>query len=298
MGRALVRCFASHKGRVEQEIPKVLGEWAARDAGVLPLLAPFLDSPDYQVRRSAAAALGSARDPAAVLALGKPLLADPNRTVRVAAVSALRRSFAASATGAPEDQSRHWADGIACALEPLLDDKDIWVVSEAHKALGRIDGARYVARAASFLASPRPEIRAAAAEALGSLRDLAWVPRIVALLGDPDVGVQCSALWALVEIDSPAAIPDVIRSLECGLKGMDQGKCLLLMRPDAEERLFGGGRDSNVKPKECRLPYHAAGALRTLTHGAWSGEGADPIRGAWDWWETRKADPAVGETHE
>lgn len=142
-------------------------------------LMALLSSPDTDLRRRAAEALGKAGDPAAGAALLKEL-GDQDVYAKKAAAEALGLVFEKTPPGTPE------RDHAVEALIGLLRDPDY--------------GVRYNS-----------------AEALSHLRDRRAVPELVRVLQkDADTSVRGHAAWALGQIQDPTAVEPLIAALSAG----------------------------------------------------------------------------------
>ncbi len=147
-----------------------------------------LDSPDLDVRRDAAEALGRLGNKRAVEPLIKAL-GDPNFCVREHAAEALGRL------------------GDKRAVEPLikaLGDPDSYVRRDATEALGRLGDKRAVEPLINRLSDSDSNIRSNAAQALGRLGDKRAVKLLINKLSDPDPdsNIRSNAAQALKELNA------------------------------------------------------------------------------------------------
>lgn len=157
------------------------------------VLIEALTHPLSDVRISAAQALGTLRDVAAVPALCQALY-DPETTVRVNAAEALGK-FKDAATAVP-------------ALSKALHDPEAIVRDSAAWALGEIKDATAVPALSKALHDPEATVRDSAAEALGEIKDATAVPDLCkALLHDPNAIIRSLAAEALAEIKDATSVP-------------------------------------------------------------------------------------------
>jgi ATP/ADP translocase/HEAT repeat protein len=161
--------------------------------------------PEPAIRVAALERIGAHRELSARFAI--PLLADEVPEVRIAAVRA------AVALG----------DEVLAALEPLLDDPEAAVRTEALAALlsrcGFEAELRGGARLLALYSSGDPSDRAQAARVLGAVgRGVHGLLR--ALLGDPDLGVRRAALRAAGAAGDVRLVAPLVEALaDSGLRG-------------------------------------------------------------------------------
>jgi HEAT repeat protein len=139
-----------------------------------------------------------AHDPgvAAVLVAGAvSLRADPDATVRAAAISSLTLSPPAEAVAVARAALGDPAPVVRAAALGVL-------ARQAHAA------ADAVAEIEPLLADPDAAVRGAAASALGACRARASAPRLAALLADPERDVRVRAAYALRALDRPRTSPE------------------------------------------------------------------------------------------
>jgi len=199
---------------------------AVRDALLLAL-----EDSELDVRLEAAAALGQARAPEAVVPL-MDWLDDKNSELRAAAVRSLgtiddARSrpglSRALADGVPEvrlaavgalGQSDSAADAETLpALLASLDDPDASVRRSVAQALAERGAAGALAPLANRARDESAEVRAAVLRALGKLRDARALPVLVQALADADESVKLAAIAALGDSNNPGAIAPLRSSL-------------------------------------------------------------------------------------
>ncbi|MFD9795931.1 fumarate reductase/succinate dehydrogenase flavoprotein subunit [Streptomyces sp. NPDC059070] len=150
-----------------------------------------------------------------------PLLADPDREVRIAAVRALvsvdAHDEVARATADPAREVRvAAARGLTSPglLTPLLADADALVRAAAFTSLaaGPCPGP-LAARAVDALADPAWQVRAGAAAALGTAPEPSAVPALTTALADPNADVRKAAVLALRAHSTPAARKALARAV-------------------------------------------------------------------------------------
>jgi putative membrane-bound dehydrogenase-like protein len=170
------------------------------DRGALPTLRQRLaDDPEPDARREVARTLGAMHDAAAL-----PLLAAVLRDAK--APDSVREA----ALGAVEAIG---TDTAGAALVELL-DKGLLARERQPRviaALGRFKFAPAVGPLLERLASPAPDVRAAASEALGAIGKTEGIsPRLVPLLDDPETKVRKAAITALGALKYREAVPALV----------------------------------------------------------------------------------------
>ena len=168
------------------------GMAGAEHAGLVAEVAALLADSSYEVAVSAARALGSFPDPAAVAAL-LPLLDAEDRHLAMSAAEALGRIGPAASAAAPVLERLATSDPLPTALRAAALD-----------ALLHVERAWGAAAASSLVGSPAWRIRAAAARNL-DIRD----PSLRALTRDTDPRVANVALQTMLA--ATAATPDALR---------------------------------------------------------------------------------------
>ncbi|NEO38881.1 MAG: hypothetical protein F6J90_22085 [Moorea sp. SIOASIH] len=158
----------------------------------------MLDDNHYDVRRSAAYALGKIGTEVAIDPLIK-LLADHDSSVRRSAAEALGKI------------------GTEAAIDPLiklLDDDDSWVRRSAADALGKIGTEATIDPLIKLLDDDDSRVRSRAADALGKIGTEAAIDPLSKLLDDDDSWVRSSVASALGNIGTEATIEPLIKLLD------------------------------------------------------------------------------------
>lgn len=150
----------------------------------------------------------------AILALGRagihravdvilPSLEDNDPMVRYAAIGAL------------SEIATERSDEVGAAIEPLLEDPDSLVRSEAAEALGVL---RHTPASPALeqvlLEDPDATARASAAEALGALGDRSALASLLIAFGDDDGPVRSYVAWAIGMIGDPAGLQPLRHQLQ------------------------------------------------------------------------------------
>ncbi|MDF0673948.1 MAG: HEAT repeat domain-containing protein [Nitrospira sp.] len=154
-----------------------------------------LKDQDWAIRQEAAGLLGTFKDPCAVAPLVS-LLRDPDRSVRDAAIEALR------SIGAPAVETVG-----TCLTEP-----DLSIQESASAILAAIADERVLAPLIKALHSGDWIVRMQAAKALGRVRNADAVEPLIPLLQDKVKAVREEAALALAAIGD-AAIPSLLKAL-------------------------------------------------------------------------------------
>lgn len=155
-----------------------------------------LKDEDWVVREDAALALGTLRDPRAVIPL-VAVLRDEDRAVREAAIGAL------TTIGEPSVE----------VLGACLSDPQLSVQEAASSILASIGDARVVAPLLKALGSADWIVRMHAAKALGRIKDATAVEALIPFLQDKVKAVRAEATGALAAIGA-AAIPSLLQALK------------------------------------------------------------------------------------
>jgi len=155
-----------------------------------------LKDEDWVIREEAAGLLGTFKDPRAVMPL-IALLRDPDRSVREAAVVALR------AIGAPSVE----------ALGACLEQPDLSVQEAASAILSSIADERVLTPLITALRSNDWIVRMHAAKALGRIRTADAVEPLIPLLQDKVKAVREEAAATLAAIGD-SAIPSLVNALQ------------------------------------------------------------------------------------
>ena len=193
--------------QVRRSAAEALGVSGAADKAVVAALTSALEDPDSRVRRSAADALGTIGEKArgALPAL-------------LAALDDIDPGVVAAAAGSIGQMGTR-ASKAADNLTALLDHEDARVREAASASLGKL-GRRAMKSAFDLngrLNDPDPAVRAAAAVSLGQLgpRSDASITDLIRILGDEDDGVRDAASGALVRMGKKA-VPNLVRALQNG----------------------------------------------------------------------------------
>lgn len=161
---------------------------------VLEQIAALRDQ-DWAIREEAAMALGEARDSRAVVPL-LPMLKDPDRAVRNAAIAAL------TSIGEP----------AVVSLGACLRDNDLTLLESATSILARIGDPRVFDALVGVLGNADWIVRGNAAQALGRIGDVRGVDHLIPLLQDKVKAVRQEAARALVTMGE-VALPRLRASL-------------------------------------------------------------------------------------
>jgi len=164
---------------------------SSNPAAIRGLIEALSDS-DVEVRRSAAHALASTEDSAAVGALMEALRRDSDAEVRKTCAWAL---------GQLEDSR-----AVAALVEALKTDKDEEVRHQAAWALGQIESPAAIDGLGAALNDASQEVRKTAVWALGQIEDARAVPALLPFLKDTNVEIRKTAVWALGQIESSSAV--------------------------------------------------------------------------------------------
>ncbi len=161
-----------------------------------PLIAA-LKSPDLDVCKGAAVALGKMKEKSALEAL-IPLLKNEDTEVRALAAEALGKI------------------GSTLAVEPLIEmlkDQSNGVRKKAIVALGRINDSGAMQPLISLLTDEDSLVRATVAEVVGNSGDKRAVKPLLKSLKDPDADVRHASVEALGKINDPESIPYLVATL-------------------------------------------------------------------------------------
>jgi len=190
-----------------------------RGPNYLGKLATLLESPNPDVRRSLALALGVTRSPR-VTTLPREALNDssPNvggdiRGAKRANVeeASMRRTFLLLDSRDPSERacaiqvlgSHADRDAFGIILSDLMFDPSTEVQNEAAKALGHYADADHEARVYAYFSDPNPKVRAKAAHGLEIMRAAQYSDALVnGLRSDPSDEVRDGCAGALVAIGS------------------------------------------------------------------------------------------------
>jgi HEAT repeat protein len=200
---AAIRDLGSADPRVRAAAADALGDVPEKEdrARAAQALRTVLADPRFEVRCSAALALGDLQEPSALDAL-VALIRDEHPAVRQAAVIALgrlgdMRAFeplvAALREGPPDVRFQAAASLVdvdaSRAFDPLaqaIRDQDAEVRGNAAAALGVLGDTRAAGWLADLLVDPKPETRLEAGLALARLGDVRATDTLLAFLGDAD----------------------------------------------------------------------------------------------------------------
>ena len=142
---------------------------------------PLVKHENILVRRQAIRALGKLKDPSAIPTL-ENALADPERSVRAAAVFALAE--------APGPQS------VAKLIDVVRRVREFQIFEAVSSALTSVD-ARYLPQVLALASDPDVVMRRMALYALGGRGDRLALPAMIAALDDPDLYVRFRAAHGL-----------------------------------------------------------------------------------------------------
>mgnify|MGYP006281314487 CR=1 FL=1 len=218
------------------------------------LFVSLLGHDDWRVRRVAVRGLGLLAD-RSVAARIRPLLEDPDLTVRGHAALALGRLYT--------DEKPPPAK-VVRGVEKLLEDGRGFVRESALEALGRFGSAASVPRITPLLDATEPTVRRRAARALARMATPEVAGTLVGLLGAEDQTVRRHATEGLERIGS-AAMPAVIEEMT---KKENSDKDRVLSACGA--LLAGMGREAVPKLIELlghpnwKAQVRASGALRSI----------------------------------
>jgi len=198
----------SHRDwQVRRSAAQALGNPGSADKAVVAVLTTALEDPDSRVRRSAADALGNIGEKASK---ALPALVAAFDDIDPGVVAA-----AARATG----QMGTRASRAAGDLTALLDHDDARVREAASASLGELGrrGRKSASDLNGRLSDPDPAVRAAAAGSLGQLgpRSDASITDLIRVLGDEDDSVRDAASGALLRMGKEA-VPGLVRALQNG----------------------------------------------------------------------------------
>jgi len=193
--------------QVRRSAAEALGESGSTDKAVIAALTTALKDPDSRVRRSAADAIGNIGEKARSAV---PALIEALDDIDPGVIAA-----AARAAGQMGTRASRAAD----ELTALLDHDDARVRAAASASLGNL-GRRASKSAVELntrLDDPDPNVRAAAAISLGQLgpRSDASVTDLIRSLGDDDDRVRDAASGALARLGKKA-VPNLVRALQNG----------------------------------------------------------------------------------
>lgn len=204
------------------------------DPRAVPAILPCLHDNVWQVRASAARALGLLNVKSAINPLGKLLLHDQNKRVRLEAAIALGdiesnlscsllaealtdRSAAVAMTAASALANSPYRSAEPALVHLLRSDTDGRHREAAYYAayaLGIQGDRRSIPMLMRALHDRNVDMRAAAAGALGHLHDRSAVHSLVIALDDSSRIVRFAAAQALGVIGDPTAMPALLKSLK------------------------------------------------------------------------------------
>lgn len=144
------------------------------------------NDPRPDIRRKAVETLGKLRDPRGVQAIVDALRYDPDDTVHIGALEALKNW-----------QSPEIVESL---VSYLLQCEDVVKKKEIAEILTKMDRAKAVNIILRFLKNENPAVRGSAAEALGLMQAWEGVEALIELLTDDDAKVRDFALNALQEM--------------------------------------------------------------------------------------------------
>ncbi|BAY11886.1 HEAT repeat domain-containing protein [Calothrix sp. NIES-2098] len=165
----------------------------------IPELIKLLEYENYDVRRSAASALGEIKSQQAIPELIK-LLEDEDSDVRKISASALGEIKSQQAI--PE-------------LIKLLEDEDSDVRKISASALGKIKSEQAISKLIELLENEDFDVIINAAYALGKIESDVAILGLIKMLGSEKLDVQVNAALALRNIKSDIAVPELIKLLKC-----------------------------------------------------------------------------------
>ncbi len=195
----------------------------------IPELINALEYSNYNVRRSAADALGEIGSDAAVTALINTLEHSNSDVRRNAAdalgkigsdaavpalINALEHSNSDVRRNAADALGKIGSDAAVPALINALEHSNSDVRRNAADALGKIGSDAAVPALINALKHSNWYVRENAAEALGKISSDAAVPALINALEDSNSDVRRNAAEALGKISSDAAVPALINALE------------------------------------------------------------------------------------
>lgn len=154
--KAIAAAMGDKDAQVRSMAARRLGEIAGPD-GVALLVAHLAGDADWSVRQRCAEGLGALSPDGAEVGLARATT-DPERTVRLAAVQALSRSFAARS--------------IESLSRSLAEDPDWEVRVEAASGLARASAGEAIPPLEKALADPSEFVRSAAAAGIAALHKL------------------------------------------------------------------------------------------------------------------------------